>query len=108
MKNQLSEPDEVKLNALLRESRPAPPLPPRFQEAVWRRIEREEAEASSGFWPAWLDQFVERLLRPRFALAGVTALLAAGVLVGAAVGIVAAKQAAQERYLAAVAPNQIR
>jgi len=108
VKNEFQEPDDGKLRTILRESRPTPPLPPRFQQAVWRRIEREEAESPAGSWLARVDQLADWLLRPHWALAGITALLVAGVLAGAVSGIGAVKQAAQERYLAAVAPNQVR
>lgn len=108
MKNELSEPDETKLRAFLRESRPAPPLPLRFPQAVWRRIEREERDSPSASWLAWLDQFADRLLRPRMALAGITALIVIGLFAGALSGIGAVKRTAQERYLTAVAPNQVR
>lgn len=108
MKDQLHQPDDAKLTALLIESRPAPSLPPRFPRAVWRRIEREERASPSPFWLAWLDQFADRLLRPRWALAGITALIVIGVFAGVINGISAVKQTAQERYLAAVAPNQVR
>jgi hypothetical protein len=51
---------------------------------------------------------VERLLRPRFALAGITALLLVSGVAGVLSGTDTAKQAAQARYLSAVAPNTVR
>ena len=39
MNKENSNPDDARLGALLRRSRPSPSLPPRFQESVWRRIE---------------------------------------------------------------------
>lgn len=106
MKSEL-EPDDLGLRAVLRESRPAAALPARFQEGVWRRIERAEllAEASPG---SWLDRWVERLLRPRLALGGLVALLVVSGFAGVLSGTVSAKHAAQERYLAAVAPHSFR
>src|ERR1039458_6390728 len=50
MKMNSQTPDDAKLRALLRESRLAPELPPGFQDAVWRRLERAEAPAAN-----WLD-----------------------------------------------------
>jgi len=108
MNNNCQPPDEARLRALLQESRPAPPLPPRFQQAVCRRIEREEGGSPVSSWLARVDEFADWLLRPRWALAGITALVVVGVFAGAVSGIGGVKQAAQERYLAAVAPNQIR
>src|SRR5512137_101134 len=100
--------EEARLRELLREGRPAPPLPPRFQESVWRRIERAEAPAEAFSPLPWLDGLVERLLRPRFALAGVTALLLVSGLAGALRGVETTRQTAQERYLSAVAPHALR
>ena len=109
MKNDMQTPDDGRLHALLLSARPAPPLPPRFQESVWRRIETAEAPATPSASPfAWLEQWVERLLLPRFALASLSLLLVAGGLTGVAASAGAAKQQAQERYLSAVAPNTLR
>ncbi len=107
--NEPLESNDSRLRAVLRESRPAPPLPPRFRESVWRRIEDAEAPASAVPYPlAWLERCVECLLLPRFALAGVALLLVAGGLTGLLAGESVAQQQAQERYLSAVAPNLIR
>ena len=109
MKNDMQPPDDGRLRALLRESRPAPPLPPRFQESVWCRIENPEAPATQTPSPfAWLERWVERLLLPRFAVASLTLLLVAGGLTAVIASAGAAKQQAQERYLSAVAPHTLR
>lgn len=101
------EPNEARLGELLRASRPAPPLPPRFQEAVWRRIERADpAPEALSPW-AWLDQFVEMLLRPRVALAGVAILVFFSGLAGVLHGTSMAREAAQARYVASVAPYSL-
>ena len=47
------------------------------------------------------------MLKPRFALAGVAVLLLSGVLLGSIEGTTQARQHAQERYLAAVAPEAL-
>lgn len=88
-----------RLTAALRAARPAPRLPPRFQENVWRRIERPEQDAVALTWMEVLAGF---LLRPRFALATVTAVIALGVLFGSLTGVALARENAQQRYLAAV------
>lgn len=100
------QPDGGALSTLLRESRPAPPLPKRFQESVWRRIRVAEAEAPPS--AAWLELWVERLLLPRFALMALSLLLAVGVLAGSRAGADDAKVYARERYLASVAPGTLR
>ena len=109
MKNDMQPPDDGRLRTLLRESRPAVPLPPRFQESVWRRIETAETPAIPTPSPfAWLERWVERLLLPRFAFVSLTLLLVAGGLAGVITSAGAAKQQAQQRYLSAVAPNTFR
>ena len=97
--------DDQKLSAALRESRVSPPLPPRFQENVWRRIEDAAAPAKSD---SWLDALAALLLRPRFACVTVAALVLAGVLLGAVQGAQLAKQGAEARYVALVAPDALR
>jgi hypothetical protein len=110
MKDNRPARDDEKLRALLLEGRPAaPPLPPRFQQSVWRRIEHAEAAAvptPSSF--AWLRCWAERLLLPRFALASLALLLVAGGLTGYVTSGDRVKQQAQERYLSAVAPSILR
>jgi hypothetical protein len=104
MKSNKSEPDDTRLGALLREARTEPTLPPRFQENVWRRIEKAEA---SGTTPSatWLDALAGWLLRPRLAFSVATMLVLVGVGLGLNNGVQAARSDAQARYLAAVAPS---
>lgn len=97
--------NDTKLSALLRESRVSPSLPPRFQENVWRRIENAEAPAKS---KSWLDSLAALILRPKFAFATVAVLMLAGILLGTHEGSQIARQDAQARYLAAVAPSSLR
>jgi hypothetical protein len=98
-------PDDTKLRDVLRTARPSPSLPPRFQENVWRRIEGAATPVKSG---SWLDALAALVLRPRFAYATVTALVLAGALLGTYQGAQTAKQDAQARYVALVAPNPLR
>jgi hypothetical protein len=98
-------PSDTKFREALRAARPAPSLPPRFQENVWRRIEEAEAPATSG---SWLDAFATLVLRPRFAYATVATLVLAGVLLGTYQGAQTARQSEQARYVALVAPNSLR
>lgn len=97
--------EDTQLQTLLRSHRPSPSLPPRFQQNVWRRIEDAEAPAKS---ESWLDAFAALILRPRFALAAVTALALAGIFLGAWEGRQDARHEAQMNYLAAVAPHSAR
>jgi len=103
MKKHDLELQDARLRAVLRESSPSPPLPPRFQEGVWRRIESAEA-GQAAETSGWLDALVMWALRPKFAVAAVTALVLVGVLLGVQQGVQTARQDAQARYLAAVSP----
>jgi hypothetical protein len=96
------------LSTVLRKARPAPPLPPRFQESVWRRIESQERRAGSEIAsPSWLDVLVQRLLQPRWALASLAVLVVAGGVIGAANSSTEHRHQAQARYLSAVAPSSV-
>ena len=99
---------DVRLGALLHEARVSPTLPPRFREGVWRRIEEAEAPARVAGGIAWLDALAALVLRPRFALATAVVLIAGGALFGVRDGNQMARQDAQARYLAVVAPNSLR
>ncbi|MGO8767116.1 MAG: hypothetical protein ACLQSR_18525 [Limisphaerales bacterium] len=103
--NANTNPDDAKLSALLRESRSSPPLPPRFQENVWRRIEDAEAPVKSA---SWLDALAALVLRPRFALVTASMLVMAGALIGVRAGDHLAQQDAQAQYITAVAPAAMR
>jgi hypothetical protein len=102
------DPNDARLGTLLRASRVAPTLPPRFQEGVWRRIEDAESPAPAPGGIAWLDALAALVLRPRFALATATVMIVAGATLGMHEGNQMARQDAQARYLAVVAPNSLR
>jgi hypothetical protein len=99
-----SDSEEARLSALLRESRATPALPPRFQENVWRRIEAGQTNETAF---SWLDGFINRLMRPRFAVAALAAVIVLGSLAGVHEGKQDVRQVAQARYLASVAPNSL-
>jgi hypothetical protein len=105
MKENNIHPDDPQVSALLRQSRAMPPLPPRFQQNVWRRIEDAEAPVKSA---SWLDSLAALILRPRFAVAAATGLLLAGVFAGMLEGRQLARHDAQMNYLTAVAPHALR
>lgn len=97
--------DDAQLDALLREGRISPALPPRFQQNVWRRIENSEAPGKAG---SWLDAVASLILRPRLAVTLATVLVLAGATAGALQGRQAARQQSQMNYVASVAPATVR
>jgi len=58
------------------------PLPPAFQDQVWKRISRQEPQAGTNAWAELLRVAGAILLRPRVALSYVTILLVVGVAAG--------------------------
>jgi len=108
MKKENLNPDDARLSTLLRASRVAPALPPRFQQGVWRRIEEADSPIKSAGGLTWLDALAALVLRPRFAIATAAVLVVAGALLGVHDGGQMVKQDAQARYLAAVAPHSLR
>ena len=98
-------PDDPQLRGLLREWKPDTALPPRFRESVWRRIEQAEVVATA---PAstWWECLTQSLLQPKWATAGLLALVLLGGLSGFQAGADEAQRAAQNRYVAAVDPYQ--
>ena len=105
MKNENPNPDDATRGALLATASVPPPLPPRFQENVWRRIENSEATAKS---TSWLDALVALILRPKIAFGALALLLFTGGWLGVHEGAQVARHDAQARYLAVVAPNSLR
>jgi hypothetical protein len=108
--NSHNDPDPP-LRAALREWAVTEPLPPRFQEEVWRRIERAEARPTVAVstWMLLGDWFRALLPRPALALVSALILLAVG---GAAGWAQARHEAAhvgdelEARYLRVVDPYQ--
>lgn len=106
--NEKPEPNQEPLRTILRGARPNPPLPPRFQDSVWRRIETVRKPAGSALMSGWLDRAAAWLLRPRLALGGLVAMLLLGTVIGATQGSSLANALAKEQYLAAVSPLATR
>lgn len=84
MKTEKFNQDDAPLHALLTEWKPEASLPPRFQEQVWRRIERAEtALAPTVSLAAVLSNWIANLLpKPALAAAYMTVLLIAGASIG--------------------------
>lgn len=104
-------PDDAPLRALLQEWNPQPPLPARFQERVWRRIEHAETAAAPSVSLARLFANCIGTMLPRPALA--TAYVAVLLAVGAGLGWSQARQESvriagslSARYVQAVDPYQ--
>jgi hypothetical protein len=81
MKTESGPPDNF-LDQRLKEWRVDRPLPPRFQEQVWRRIEQEAIGGATNPWVA-LQQFAARWLPNRAWAAGYVAVaLTMGLVLG--------------------------
>lgn len=81
MKTNPKNRDEA-LSRVLKEWRTDAPLPPRFQEGVWRRIERAQVPITPSAWTV-LAHWVGNLLpRPALAVSYVAILLTVGVTAG--------------------------
>lgn len=95
-----------RLVGMLREARIQAGLLPRFAEGVWRRIGL--AETPVRLAPAWLVRLATVILRPRAALVGVVTLMMLGATLGTLQTRSYAMETAQARYLASVAPAEVR
>ncbi len=97
------------LHRLLNEWRTDAPLPQRFQEAVWRRIERAQAPAAPWVWDVIADWIGTVLPRPALAASYVAILLTIGMTAGwtqARQEIARVKGELGERYIRVLDPYQ--
>ena len=98
------------LSKLLRSAKENTSLPPRFQEAVWNRIECAQAQPQQTVWQnmaAWVETSFRR---PALAMAYVAVLLFAGIGVGYLQAEDKQSQTRSElrtRYVQAVDPYQM-
>lgn len=76
--------DEKGLSSVLREWKVAPPLPPGFQDAVWRRIARagQTVPGHLSFWEAVVNWIEGLAAQPSRAASMVVLLLALGAGLG--------------------------
>ena len=70
------------LRRVIREWKVAEPLPPHFQEGVWRRIEQAQTRHPVSAWAAVANWIATVLPRPALAASYVAVLLAIGVTAG--------------------------
>src|SRR5882672_3779960 len=77
---------DEKLRKVLKEWRVDAPLPPRFQEQVWQRIESNRTPAEPSVWTLLAHWIGTVLPRPALAVSYVALLLAIGVTAGWAQG----------------------
>ena len=103
MKENKREPADESLGKLLRAVRPTPELSAGFQAAVWRRIERGEQTS-----PGILERLAAWLLTPRFATAGLAAVVLLAGALGAMRGIQTGEREARDRYMASVDPSYLQ
>jgi hypothetical protein len=82
MNSTFANQEDARLSVLLREWKVGVCLPPRFQEGVWRRIEREQARSQVHMWHAF-SQWVDSVFRrPALAVSYVAVLLLVGLTPG--------------------------
>lgn len=109
MKNTEPENHDPALRKVLKEWRTAAPLPPRFQEAVWRRIECAQVQAVPSAWSVIAHWLGTMLPRPALAASYVAVLLTIGVTAGWAQGrqeTARIKGELGERYVRVLDPYQ--
>jgi|ERR1043166_8684011 hypothetical protein len=82
MKNSPIDPDDEPGRSILGEWKIETPLPPRFQEQVWRRIERSATDTPIRLWPTLLNWLRGTVMHPVVGYAYAVVLLALGVTVG--------------------------
>ena len=86
MKPERPDEDREPVRGVLREWKVASPLPPRFVENVWRRIEMTEPAAPNAsnptLWTLLASWLAQKLPRPAYAIAYVSVLLLAGLSAG--------------------------
>jgi hypothetical protein len=74
--------DDEKLSKLLREWKVEISLPPRFQEQVWRRVERADVHSDVNLWMAFTRWVEGTFARPALAVSYVAVLLFVGLTTG--------------------------
>ncbi len=107
MKPHQTPEDDKPLDRLLRQWTVDTPLPPRFQEQVWQRIDRAESQRAPTLWVSFSRWLEVVLPRPKFALSYVAVLLAVGIVAGSLAAQARTSQIETElgmRYVQSVDP----
>jgi hypothetical protein len=107
MKSQQFDQNDESLRRVLREWRVETPLPPRFQEAVWRRIELNDNQSYN--WTLLLTRLLGAIAKPSLAMSYLMVLLLAGILAGywqARITNTHAEEQLSARYVQVVDPYQ--
>lgn len=82
MKNPFANQTDESLREVLREWSVTTPLTPRFQDGVWRRIDRAEEPGGATLWECLQAWLAASLRRPAMAVAYASVMLAAGLMGG--------------------------
>lgn len=109
MKNTEPEKHDLSLHKVLKEWRIDGPLPSRFQEAVWQRIECREVQGGPSGWGVIVRWIGAVLPRPALAASYLSILLAIGLTAGWAQGrqeTARIKSELGERYIRVLDPYQ--
>ena len=102
-------PDDPALSQTLHEWRVDAPLPPRFRERVWQRIERNELKPAGTLWDLLRGWLESKVMRPAVAFSYVAVLLLVGLTAGYWQGRVDTSKAEsgwQARYIQSIDPYQ--
>src|SRR5262249_26324229 len=103
-----NDPDRA-LNQVLREWKVDSSLPPRFDEGVWKKIERADSIRTATVWNLVQIRIAELFARPALALCYVALLLVVGLAAGFWQGRVGSQRAAEKfsaQYVHDVDPYQ--
>ena len=109
MKPENSSEDET-LSRVLHSWRTESPLPPRFDEGVWKKIERAERPGAGEVWSVLRTWIAGALQRPSLAVSYVALLLLLGLAAGFWQGHAGSQRAAERlsaQYVQAVDPYQM-
>jgi len=110
MKRNKQDESAAHLGHALREWKVSTPLPVRFKDHVWQRIERAEPRQSVTPWDLLRDWLEAKVRQPVFAISYVTALLVLGLSAGywrARVDTSKMESSWQARYVQSVDPYQV-
>jgi hypothetical protein len=109
MKPEIPHEGDPALSQALRTWKTDAPLPPRFSEGVWKKIERADGAGAATLWTMVQNRIAEVFARPSLAVAYVTLLLLFGLAAGYWQGRIGSRQAEEKlsaQYVHEVDPYQ--